>query len=331
MTLRIPVAVLSALLAGNIAGPAAAQDAAKPAAPPKSVAEVLAAHDRTLIRDLEAYARQNPKAADVDQAYLTLFDRILEHEWYVEADPVARRYLTERPDGPSRPIAQVIGVMAKAKAGQHGEALAGFQELLKGLNRNDQEEFAVQVADGLAQAAITASEYPTARKVFEALSQTFPQSTAVREKVADNINRLDKVGKPAPPLQTDDINGKLVKLADLRGKYVLVDFWATFCAPCLTDLPYLQAAYAKYHDQGFEVIGVSLDDTREAVVDFVKARKIPWRQIHNATATDDTVAAFGVTALPATYLIDPTGKIVRLQARGPGLDAILSGYFPPKK
>ena len=75
----------------------------------------------------------------------------------------------------------------------------------------------------------------------------------------------------------------------------------------MAELPRLQAAYAKYHDLGFEIVGVSLDETKSAVTDFVKARNLPWRQIHNASSEADLVEAFGVTTIPATFLIDPQG------------------------
>src|SRR5262249_48750434 len=114
------------------------------------------------------------------------------------------------------------------------------------------------------------------------------------------------------------------RLDGLRGKYVLIDFWATWCAPCVAELPRLQAAYAKYRDRGLEIVGVSLDETKTAVTDFVKARDVSWRQVHNASAGADLVEAFGVDSIPATFLVDPQGTIVRLELRGPALDRALA-------
>ncbi len=86
----------------------------------------------------------------------------------------------------------------------------------------------------------------------------------------------------------------------------------------------MQAAYQAYHDAGFEIIGVSLDESKAAVVDFVKTRKLPWPQIHNGGAATDLVEAFGVRAIPATYLIDPEGTIIRIDLRGKALDETLA-------
>ena len=113
-----------------------------------------------------------------------------------------------------------------------------------------------------------------------------------------------------------DIKGETFRLESLRGRYVLVDFWATWCAPCIAELPRVQAAYDKYHDQGFEVVGVSLDETKSAVLDFTRTRNIPWRQIHAASCGSDLVEAFGVSTIPATFLIDPQGPSSAWSCKG---------------
>ena len=89
-------------------------------------------------------------------------------------------------------------------------------------------------------------------------------------------------------------------------------------------LPRLQAAYRDYKGAGFEIIGVSLDENKAAVVDFTKARNIPWPQLHNASASADLVELFGVITIPAVYLVDPDGTIVRLDLRGKALEETLA-------
>ncbi len=91
----------------------------------------------------------------------------------------------------------------------------------------------------------------------------------------------------------------------------------------MAELPRLQAAYRLYGGTGLEIIGVSLDENKTAVTDFVKVRNLPWRQLHNATSSADLVESFGVSSIPATYLVDPQGTIVRLDLRGKKLDQVL--------
>ena len=306
-----------------------AQAALGQAPPPsaKSVAEIQAAHDRALIRDLLAYAAANPKADDLDQAYMALFDKVIEHDWFADHEAAARGYLAARPDGPVRSLARIVATMARAQAGDFTQALARFKELMVGLGKTEQEEFAANFADSLALSATSAGEYNVARQVYQTLLDRYGDSPNLRQKVTADLARLEKVGTPAPVLTVKDTKGETFRLDSLRGKYVLVDFWATWCAPCVAELPRVQAAYAKYRGKGFEVVGVSLDETKEAVADFVKTRNVPWRQVHNAGAGGDLVEAFGVSSIPATFLVDPQGTIVRLELRGEALDRALESLL----
>jgi len=311
-----PIGIIFCLVAVLIV-PAQAQE-------PTSVTEILERNDRALVRELSNYLSKSPRAEDRDQGYAALFNKAIEHDWFADTEQAAHRYLASDPDGPVRALAQIITTMARAQAGRFDEALARYKELLGGLGKSDQEEFASSFTDTFATAAIAAGKFTTARAVFETLQERFPDSPALRDKVTRELGRLDRVGKQAPDVVAQDLAGKTVRLGALQGKYVLVDFWATWCAPCIAELPRLQEAYRKYHAAGFEIIAVSLDETRSAVVDFVKVRKLPWPQVHNATAGADLVEAFGVSSIPAAYLIDPEGKIIRLDLRGPALGATLA-------
>lgn len=295
----------------------------------ESVAEIQNRHDRAFVRELGEYLIRNPNADDREQAHAALFNKAIEHDWFAENEEAANRYLKEEPDGPVRALAQIISVMARAEAGKYPEALARFKELMLGLGTSDQEEFALSFAETFAASAVSAGEIDAARQTYQTLAQTFPDSADLAEKVKAELARLDRVGKPAPKVEAQDLGGKTVRLADFRGKYVVVDFWATWCGPCLVELPRLQEAYRKFHDAGLEIVGVSLDETRSAVVDFVKVRQLPWIQFHNGTAGADLVEAFGVTSIPASYLIDPEGTIIRLDLRGPAFDAALGQLIKP--
>ena len=303
-----------------------AQDA--PNGPPyKKVSDLLLDHDRKLVRDLIAFTEANPKAADLDQAFMALFEKVIEHDWFADHDKVARGYLADHPDGAAKPMAQIVATMARAQEGKFAEARDDFKTLLKGLDRDDQQEFAASFADSLASAASVAGEFAIAKSVYDALLERFGDNAPLRSKVKDDLARLEMVGKPAPNLPLRDRAGVAFKLSDYHGKYVLVDFWATWCAPCVAELPALQTTYKTYKDRGFEVVSISLDETTAPLNDFLKTHAMPWRQVHNASAGGDLVEAFGVNAIPATFLIDPNGKVVRLELRGSALPKALGALL----
>jgi thiol-disulfide isomerase/thioredoxin len=294
------------------------------AEPATTVAGIQAKHDRDFIRDLTDYLAKYPQANDREQAYAALFNKAIEHDWFAETEELGRQYLKAEPEGPVKALAQIILTMARAQAGHYDDALVMYRELIAGLDPNEQEEFAASFSDSFAGSAVSAGEFAVARQVYTTLLSRFNESPNLRQKVQADLKRLDQVGRPATAFAAEDIRGQAVRLGAYRGKYVLLDFWATWCAPCVAELPRMQAAYQGYHDAGFEIISVSLDESKAAVVDFVKTRKLLWPQIHNGSAATDLVEAFGVRAIPATYLIDPEGTIIRIDLRGKALDETLA-------
>ena len=323
--MRPRFAIVLPLLLALPGSPRAADD------PPRGVTAILLDHDKAVMRELEQYVRKNPKADDRDEAYSAIFDRAIDHDWFAEIEPLAKQYLADFPEGAARPMARIVATMARAQAGKYGEALSTYKDLMKGLDKPEQEEFASNFADNLAGSAITAGEFAVARQVYEALLARFPDRPELKEKVDVDLARIERVGKPAPKIAASDVFGKEVKTADFKGKYVLVDFWATWCAPCLAEMPNLRAAYAKHHEKGFEVLAISLDDKVDDVIAFAKDKKLPWRVLHNGTAGKDLVDAFGVANIPASFLLDPDGKVIRLDLKGPELAKALDALNKPAK
>ena len=141
-----------------------------------------------------------------------------------------------------------------------------------------------------------------------------------------------KAGAEPFEFKASDLDGRAFSLSDYKGRVVLLDFWATWCGPCVGELPETRVVYDKYHAQGFEVVGISLDDKREALMAFLQKEKLPWPQVFDGKGWDGALAKqYGVRAIPATFLIGRDGKIAAVDVRGMGLEPAVSQALAQKQ
>jgi thiol-disulfide isomerase/thioredoxin len=153
--------------------------------------------------------------------------------------------------------------------------------------------------------------------------------------VGKNINaRIQKslsvnVGVMAPDFMQNNPEGKPVKLSDFKGRYVLVDFWASWCKPCRAENPYVVAAYQKYNSKGFDILSVSLDASQQDWIKAIEKDGMPWVHVSDLKFWKNAVAVqYGVNSVPTNFLIDPAGKIIAKNLRGDKLAEKLATLFP---
>jgi peroxiredoxin/predicted nucleic acid-binding Zn-ribbon protein len=130
------------------------------------------------------------------------------------------------------------------------------------------------------------------------------------------------VGKPFPGFRAQDaLTGERIDLKDFRGRVVLIDFWATWCGPCVRELPNVKRSYGKYHDQGFEIISISLDKDRARFRKFARAQQMNWHHVMEGGGWSTRLAKqYGINSIPAMFLLDPDGIVLSASARGRALD-----------
>jgi peroxiredoxin len=144
---------------------------------------------------------------------------------------------------------------------------------------------------------------------------------AAAKKIQDAL----AVGTTFPDFNEKDVTGQPLSIANYKGKVVMIDFWATWCGPCVGELPNVIATYQKHHAQGFEIIGVSLDEDQAKLTQFTKSKDMTWQQFFDGLVWKNKLAVkYGIESIPATFLLDGDGKIIGKDLRGEELEAAVA-------
>lgn len=201
-------------------------------------------------------------------------------------------------------------VEERAAAGAGDDELFDLQSRLFGrfASAYPENPFAEEILGMLAQVALMDGRTDEARKHYELLKKHHADSEALIPLDADFWKR-DAINKPFE-LKFTDTSGRMIDVGKMKGKVVLVDFWATWCGGCLQFMPELKRVYDRYHREGFEVVGVSLDYQRSQLEQYVKANGITWPQYFDGRVWNSPLARqYRVVALPTMYLVDKKGLL----------------------
>ncbi|OGX89360.1 TlpA disulfide reductase family protein [Hymenobacter coccineus] len=213
---------------------------------------------------------------------------------------------------------------------------AQYEAVTKEFAQSDRDFIKANPNSWVSLYALTGSmmavpQYAVEGPLYEALSPALKNSPDGRRYGAMMQGlKAVAIGAQAPNFSQKTPDGKLISLTDYRGKYVLVDFWASWCKPCRQENPAVIKAYEAYKGRNFDILGVSLDN-EEGRAKWLKAIQddhLPWAQVSDLRGTQNAVAqTYQVNAVPQNFLIDPSGKIVAANLRGEELQTVLAKFI----
>ena len=220
--------------------------------------------------------------------------------------------------------------LAEVLRTKNDQQIAGLNNMLKNFITTSASPSATLYALGIASQTIPGEEL---KAMADASAKKFPESAGLAkiksllavkapDQAADDSNKsYPLLNKPAPDLTMNDVNGKPVSISDFKGKYVLVDFWASWCGPCRQENPNVVAAYNRFKDKNFTILGVSLDEDKANWQKAIAKDNLAWNHMSDLKQWESiAVKAYGIEGIPFNVLVDPAGKIIASSLRGTDLD-----------
>lgn len=256
-----------------------------------SAVGIISPFEKQKVSALKAYLAKNPDAADRNQAVSMMIDSSMILGDGDTAQGLLRERYDSMPKGADAPVQEMM-------AGAVGPLLQIYAE---SGNKEEALAFIATVEKDLAA-------HPAAPQIGQFLGQMKGQLS--QPQVGDSLD-----------IAFTSTDGEEIDLSKPTGKVVLVDFWATWCGPCIAEMPNVVSAYEELHEQGFDVVGISLDQEKTELDAFVEKYKMPWPQYFDGKGWENDIAqAHGIRSIPATFLLGKDGKIIASNLRGPQLE-----------
>ena len=235
----------------------------------------------------------------------------------------------DKTDASTELKALITKIQTKLRAGQKTEAdlaleLKEFDALLaehKGEKTDDVAQILFMKATLYQEVLKDAAK---GNALMAQLRRDFPDSEPAKKAALVE-------GAKFPDFAEKDVAGKPLSIANYKGKVVLLDFWATWCGPCVRELPNVIKIYETYHQQGLEIIGISLDKDQQKLLSFAKEKNMTWPQYFDGLVWQNKLAVkYGVESIPATYLLDGQGTIIGKDLRGEELEQAVAKALAKK-
>ena len=305
----------------------------------KGVSQVAVKAADTVLTQVKEDDELFAKAAKLKLESLSALSRLGEEE----AGAAMAAFAAKLADSPVKPLAmeakRMLIVADAQKMFQTGEFAGAAALVTKTSALLEADPDDLQTAGLAMQLANAFENLPGGEQVAAEAYKTFgplfarsgnEQIRSMGESFAGTMRRLSLPGHPME-IKGTLLNGKPFDQKTLAGKVVLVDFWATWCGPCVAEIPNVLEQYEKYHDKGFEVVGVSLDEDREALEKFVAEQKIPWPILYEKPEGEGwrhpLSTYYGISGIPTVILIGRDGNVITLNARGEKLGEQLDKIF----
>ena len=240
-----------------------------------------------------------------------------------------KEYVAAHPDAEDRADAEDRLAYGYVMTSQYDEALAlllkKYDDAAKDLSALSMEQLFGTLVAPLVQTYVQAGKINEGKDFVARVRKDLGDKAqsedvaAALDQLAESL-KLPSVGEGVE-IKFTALDGTEIDVAKMTDKVVLVDFWATWCMPCMQEMPRVKAIYEKYHTNGFEIVGISLDEDKDALQKTIKDRNLAWPQAFDGEAWDTALAKkYGVQSIPTTFLLGKDGKIAALNLRGDALD-----------
>ncbi len=254
-----------------------------------------------LIQKSRAFIAEHPKYKRIDQVYYIFGNALTKTGNAEEAVKAYQQLVENHPKATYFALALLEMGLAYDRLGQHDKADAAYHQLIEHPKYGSR------------------ASAKTAKRLLALEKGNRTGEIPTRSSHRGRPDAL--VGKKAIDFNVKDLNGNDLSLEQYRGNVILLDFWAVWCAPCIAEMPNVKQVYDKYKDQNFQIIGISLDQSRDKLVGYLEKEGITWPQVFDGNGWQNRVAQmYGISAIPHMYLIDGEGVIRKSDVRGHALE-----------